>query len=156
MVLLRADPARGKGGEARSRYVMLRCRISILLLCWVGAGGCGGDNLVKVTGTVLRNGKPVPNLGLHFVPENGLSSHGRTDADGHFELLYTTGKEGAVVGAHKVWVQLPPDPQQRGDVHRRASEPDMDALLQKYGNSETTPLTVEIKGGQEEIILRLD
>jgi hypothetical protein len=32
----------------------------------------------------------------------------------------------------------------------------MEALLLKYGNSETTPLTVEIKEGQEEIKLKLD
>jgi len=130
-------------------------RVGIVLLGALFSSGCGGEKLVKVTGTALRGNRPVPNLGVHFVPETGLSSHGLTDDKGHFELLYRTGKEGAVPGTHKVWVQLPPDPQKRGEVSRRAAEPEMEALLQKYGNSETTPLTAEVKEG-EEIILRLD
>ena len=32
----------------------------------------------------------------------------------------------------------------------------MESMLIKYGNSETTPLTVEVKEGQEEIKLILD
>jgi hypothetical protein len=130
---------------------------ALLLASSVIVGGCSGETLVKVTGTVKRDGKPVPHLGVHFVPEEkGLSSHGLTDENGHFTLLYSTGKEGAVVGKHKVWVQLPPDPQNRRDLSRRATEPDMEALLLKYGNSETTPLTVEVKDDQKEIKLNLD
>jgi hypothetical protein len=138
------------------RHVPSLCCAALLLSCSLMIGGCGGEKLVKVTGTVTRDGKAVPHLGVHFVPEEGLSSHGLTDQNGHFALLYTTGKEGAVIGKHKVWVQLPADPQKRAELNRRASEPDMEALLFKYGNSETTPLTVEIKEGQEEIKLTLD
>ena len=131
--------------------------VALLLSCSLMFGGCSGEHLVKVTGTVTRDGKAVPHLGVHFVPEEkGLSSHGLTDQNGHFTLLYSTGKEGAVAGKHKVWVQLPPDPQNRRELSRRASEPDMEALLLKYGNSETTPLTVEVKEGQKEIKLPLD
>jgi hypothetical protein len=120
-------------------------------------GGCaGGETLVNVTGKVTRNGKAVPNLGIHFVPEKGFASHGLSDADGHYGLLYApTGKVGAVAGVHKVWVQLPPDPQKRSAVQSRALEPDMAALLEKYGML-NTPLTVEVKEGQEEIDLPLD
>jgi hypothetical protein len=138
------------------RHVPSICCRALLLLCSLVIGGCGGEKLVKVAGTVTRDGKAVPNLGVHFVPEEGLASHGLTDHNGHFTLLYSTGKEGAVTGKHKVWVQLPPDPQNRRELSRRASEPDMEALLLKYGNSETTPLTVEVKEGQKEIKLTLD
>jgi hypothetical protein len=128
-----------------------------VLAAALAAGGCGGgDRLVKVSGTVVRGGRPVPNLGVHFVPEKGLASHGLTDENGHFDLLYSTGAEGALIGSHKVWVQLPPDPQKRGEVRRRAAEPEMEAILVKYGNSETTPLTVEVREGQDEIKLPLD
>src|ERR1700741_3923731 len=86
-------------------------RLAVLLLVGaLAASGCGGEKLVKVSGTALRGGKAVPNLGVHFVPEKGLASHGLTDESGHFDLLYTTGGEGAVVGSHTVWGQLPPDP----------------------------------------------
>jgi hypothetical protein len=132
-------------------------RQAFILIGALSACGCGGgETLVNVTGTVTRNGKAVPNLGIHFVPEKGLASHGLSDADGRYGLLYApTGKEGAIVGTHKVWVQLPPDPQKRGAVQSRASEPDMEALLDKYGML-NTPLTVEVKEGQEEINLPLD
>src|SRR5947209_3046854 len=107
-------------------------RAVLLAWCAVMVGGCGGERLVKVSGTVTRHGKPVPNLGVHFVPEKGLASHGLTDAEGRFVLLYSTGTEGAAVGTHKVWVQLPTDPAKRLELQRRAKEPDMEALLLKY------------------------
>jgi len=119
--------------------------------------GCGNrEKLVKVNGTATRNGKAVPNLGIHFVPEKGPSSHGRTDPLGQFTLTQSSGQEGVLVGAHKVWVQLPPQPQQKAELLRRAADPDMEDLLQKYGNPQTTPLTVEVKEGQESISVVLD
>jgi len=128
----------------------------LLLLCALAMAGCGGNKLVPVSGTVTRHGLAVPNLGVHFVPEKGLGSHGLTDQAGRFELLLSTGEQGAVLGMHKIWVQLPADPQNRGALQRRASEPDMEAMLFKYGNSETTPLTVEVKEGHEDIKVILD
>ena len=123
----------------------------------LSANGCGGgEMLVNVTGKVTRNGKAVPNLGINFVPEKGFTSHGLSDADGHYSLLYRpTGKEGAVVGVHKVWVQLPPDPQKRSAAQARALDPDVSAMLEKY-SSVNTPLTVEVKEGLPEIDLKLD
>jgi hypothetical protein len=123
----------------------------------LAANGCGGgDTLVNVTGKVTRNGKAVPNLGINFVPEKGFTSHGLSDTEGRYSLLYRpTGKEGAVVGVHKVWVQLPPDPPKRSAVQARASDPDVNLMLEKY-SSVNTPLTVEVKEGQPEIDLKLD
>jgi hypothetical protein len=138
-------------GVSRSRVLLLA--LSVLLI-----GGCGGGGakLVTVGGTVTRHGKAVPNLGIHFVPEKGPASHGLTDEDGHFTLLYATGQEGASLGTHQVWVQLPPNPQDRAAVQRRAQEPDMREILQKYGNSQTTPLTVKITEDQAELTIKLD
>jgi hypothetical protein len=118
--------------------------------------GCGGNKLVMVSGTVTRHGTAVPNLGIHFVPEKGLGSHGLTDQAGRFDLLFSNGEQGALIGVHKVWVQLPPDTKNRSALLRRALDPDTEAMLLKYGNSETTPLTVEVKEGQEELQLVLD
>src|SRR5262249_34881549 len=38
-------------------------------------------------------------------PEAGPGSYATTDADGRFTLTALTGKKGAVVGKHRVWVR---------------------------------------------------
>ncbi len=71
-----------------------------LLLC-----GCGssGPPLADVEGTVTLNGKPLEGALLEFQPQGmGSPSYGSTDAQGHYELLYTQEKTGAMIGSHLV------------------------------------------------------
>jgi hypothetical protein len=129
-------------------------RHGLVLLVCVLAAGCGGEKLVKVSGTATRHGKPVPNLGIHFTPEKGLQSFALTDPDGRFNMIYTTGQEGVVPGTHKVWVQLPTagskeDKEQQKRLARQQSDPEMAQILRKYGKAETTPLTVEAREDRE-------
>jgi hypothetical protein len=126
-------------------------------LCLVGAflaAGCGGEKLVKVSGTALRHGKPVPHLVINFSPEKGLRSFALTDQDGKFNMLYTNGQEGVVVGTHKVWVQQQTagskedkDYQKRLAMQR--NDPEIAQILRKYGKAETTPLIIEAKEDKE-------
>ena len=64
------------------------------LICWIAVvatiSGCGdgGPRVVPVTGTVTRNGKPVPNLFINFMPEAGRPSWGHSDEQGQFTLEY--------------------------------------------------------------------
>jgi hypothetical protein len=73
---------------------------------FVAFAGCGdsGRPVVPVTGTLTHKGQPVPNALVFFAPENGRPSQGPTDAEGHFKLSYTSEKDGAEVGKHKVWI----------------------------------------------------
>ncbi|HEX4613250.1 MAG TPA: hypothetical protein VH092_34000, partial [Urbifossiella sp.] len=43
--------------------------------------GCGSDGpkIVKVSGTVTRNGAPVPGVAVSFTPANGRPSWGMAD-----------------------------------------------------------------------------
>jgi hypothetical protein len=128
--------------------------VSLLLV------GCGGDGpaLVRVTGTVTRAGKPVPDLVVNFVPEKGYRSVGKTDAEGKFTLLCVSGKEGVAVGQHKVWVQVAPtglkdDPEAKQSTGKRS--PELAAILRKYGSADTSPLKLEITTARD-IDLPLD
>src|SRR5438105_2723766 len=73
-----------------------RCAFCVLFALL--ASGCGGEKLVKITGTATRHGKPVPKLVINFAPDKGLQSYALTDQDGRFNMIYTTGQEGVVMG----------------------------------------------------------
>src|SRR5262245_36401663 len=141
--------------------------------CLLGASGCGGgsETVVPVSGTVTRNGQPVPGLVVSFVPVAALQtgvSIGETDDTGKYNLTVAkTGKSGAVVGTHKVWVSRPREPyvepDEKGEMKRQrpkanvAAKPhdELAEILKKYGNLDKSPLTVDVKGGGP-IDLKLD
>jgi len=66
--------------------------------------GCGGSNVVPVSGTLNYKGKPVPNAIINFVPESGRPSVGETDENGRFTLTYDPQIKGAQLGKHRVYV----------------------------------------------------
>ena len=70
--------------------------------------GCSADDapeVVPVSGYVTDAGVPVANATVTFMPDGGRPSTGSTDAEGRFELRYTTRLGGAVVGNHTVTVE---------------------------------------------------
>jgi hypothetical protein len=80
-----------------------------LFLVLVGVGfiastGCGGGKeLATVEGTITKNGQPQKGLWVRFSPvAGGRPGNGRTDASGHYEIMYTANKKGANVGTNKV------------------------------------------------------
>src|SRR5688572_11184430 len=92
----------------RCRDSMRTALQSTLILLLAACAGCGSDapEIVRVSGTVTRGGKPVPGLIVHFQPEGGRPSWGQTDAQGHYDLDYDPDHRGAKVGKHKVFFEL--------------------------------------------------
>jgi hypothetical protein len=140
--------------------------------CFLGGVGCGSgtEKVVAVSGKVTHKGKPVAGLVVSFVPQTAPkagTSIGTTEEDGQYELTVSnTGESGAVVGTHKVWISLPrkPEVSRKPEDGKRKKKPanlatplpaDIAEILKKYGKLDTTPLTVEVKGGQP-IDLKLD
>ena len=138
----------------------------LVTVCFLSSSGCGGsEKVVSVSGTVTHNGQPVPGLVVSFVPEaatqTGVST-GQTDDNGKYTLtVVKTGKSGAVVGTHKVWVSRPREPFVEPDEKGEMKKPKTKAnaasakphtelaeILKKYGNLDKSPLTVEVKGGE--------
>ena len=83
----------------------------IALVCLIGCSGGPSDlpDLGKVTGTVTVDGTPAGNVIVSFNPTaGGRPSSGTTDAQGRYELVYSTQYMGAIVGKHKVTVNNKP------------------------------------------------
>jgi hypothetical protein len=92
----------------RNRSIGSSCVVVVLL-----AAGCGGaaEKFVPVEGTVRVRGRPVgANVRVQFLPDyakgtRGPRSLGVTDAQGRFRLQTDDGREGAVVGHHRIVVE---------------------------------------------------
>ena len=87
---------------------------SVLAAAWLGAAvGCGGGDveLGGVQGTVRLDGKPLPDATVKFVPEGGgRTAYGMTDAEGRYQLQYSAGSSGGLVGPTRIEVTtLDPD-----------------------------------------------
>src|SRR5262249_15445704 len=73
--------------------------------------GCSssGPKVVKVSGTLTYKGAAVPNVYIHFIPQDGSRpSWGEPDEQGHFTLEYDDRNKGATVGTHKVSIRMKP------------------------------------------------
>jgi len=135
------------------RNTLIAAAIAAGFLC-----GCTdpGPEVVPVSGTLMRDGKPVGNLDVTFKPVQGRPSFGEADGNGRFTLKYTRDQDGAVVGTHTVWVIW---------KHRSAADefagkrPEAEVLeiLKEYGSEDRTKLTnVEITEATDNLIINLD
>jgi hypothetical protein len=98
---------------AKSRPVVLLFSITGL----IAACGCGSNSkytpgkLVRVSGNVTLEGKPLSKGTVYFAPEKSdllISPEGKIDDSGNYELK-TGGKDGAPLGKFKVFVNLTAD-----------------------------------------------
>ena len=87
------------------------CVASAVLLSLILGCGPDGPETATVEGTVTLGGEPLDGALVRFQPSNGRPSGGRTDSEGHYELIYSRGREGALPGEHIVTIST----FQRGD-----------------------------------------
>ena len=149
---------------------MLRQFVCISVFAFVlGCGGASGPALHPVSGKVTKGGKPLANVSVTFSPvAGGISSGGRTDADGKFALLCQNGKAGAVEGKHKVVLQVvdvtsgaASDPMAARDAMMKAREAQMSGgkkgapaaekkggeIPETYADPKATPLEYNVAAG---------
>lgn len=120
--------------------------------------GCSvGPEFGKVAGKVVIPGHAADRLRIEFHPDAtagtaGPSSSGETDEQGNFQLSCATDagvKEGAIVGQHRVVLQdlrLAESETGRGIPQR---------IRREHAEVLSTPLVVEVKPGEQEIVLDL-
>lgn len=82
-------------------YLFVLVGLSVLIGCGRQAGV---EGVIKVTGTVTYQGKPVDGASVMFSPTGatGRAASGRTDASGRFELTTLNANDGALAGSYKV------------------------------------------------------
>jgi hypothetical protein len=124
--------------------------LALVPLALVPGCGSNGPRLAQVSGTVTHGGQPLARLEVNFAPESGRPSVSRTDAEGHYVLDYDRERKGALLGKHKVWVKFLP----KSPIDEPSRE--LSAILEKYGNAKTSPITVEVKDESQVFDLPLD
>ena len=114
--------------------------------------GCSrGPKIVPVSGKLTRNGQPVPNLEVNFLPTEGTLSVGVTDTAGQFKLGSMSHRDGAAVGTHTVFVTYNPPNELEG-----ASPSNLNDILAKYGSKEVSPLKIVIAKAEKDLEIKLD
>lgn len=83
-------------------YALLFSGLSLTLLL-VGCGGVD-DGYGRVKGVVKLDGEPLSEASVEFTPVNGvgMTSYGRTDSSGAYDMMATDDKMGSAVGVNKV------------------------------------------------------
>jgi len=121
-------------------------------LLLAGLGGCGekGPPLGRVSGTIALGGRPLADAAVEFQPEQGgAPSHGTTDAQGRYELIYLPGQPGALLGSHRVSIS----------TYRRLSNADGTTTVVPEGvppqYNEDSTLVREVKPGRNTIDFEL-
>ncbi len=141
----------------------------LVLLSIVAVAGCGEDEkgqptLHPVTGKLTRGGQPVANVQITFVPatREGRGASGITDASGLYKMVSLNAGEGVPAGQYKVILaQSGAADASTIDRSRYTSGQDpskaeaTEAFPKEYGSEETTPKTVEVKTGPNEINIEL-
>jgi hypothetical protein len=86
----------------------LQIRLTGILIIVSLIAGCGesGPSLAPVSGRVTLDGQPLKFANISFQPEGKSAGVGRTDADGHYELMYKRGQMGGPIGQNKVTIVL--------------------------------------------------
>ena len=121
---------------------------ALLLTCLTLVAGCGlgGPQLGNVTGTVTLDGKAVPGALVTFVSKeaDGTSSFGKTNAQGKFQLEFSTERKGAMLGAYIV--EITTKKMSKSDMPDDGSgkEAEFVAIPKHYKRG---TLTAEVKSG---------
>jgi hypothetical protein len=141
----------------------MRARTVSLFLLGIAivAFGCdSGPKIVTVSGVATYKGQPVSNLRLNFQPEKGRPSWGDTDANGRFTLEYDAQNKGALLGTHTVSARfLPGGPdEEMAAAQGKFSKGSQAArtVAEKYGDTEKSPLKVEITGPTDNLEVKFD
>jgi len=126
---------------------------TVAILSMSGLAGCGTDEdqikLVRVTGTITQNGKPLPGADVSFVPDGGNkdSTPGvdQTGPEGNYMVRYK-GRNGVAPGKYKVIV-TPPDPASESQVPEKFKNDPMMFKIMKQAQGPPKKSAAESKAG---------
>lgn len=132
------------------RLAFLSCSVALTL----GLIGCGGGptgidpNLVKVTGKVTIDGKPLTSGEISYVSVDtpGVGVGSTIDSSGNYALAQSVSAKGALPGNYKIIVNAlagAPAMGAGGEVTKPKS-----LVPEKYNKFDTTDITVTVEKGK--------
>lgn len=110
--------------------------LSIATAVLITAGCNRGPKLVKVSGRVLIDGKPLEKGFVQVIPKDQRAATGQIDKEGRYTLTTFEAGDGCVLGTHEVTVLAN---ESRGPTALHWFAP------KKYSEPNTSGLTLEIK-----------
>ncbi|MDR1385190.1 MAG: hypothetical protein LBJ67_15280 [Planctomycetaceae bacterium] len=126
-----------------------------LFLLWgivfvLSMNGCDDSKIPfgYVTGKLTIDGKPAPeNVKVYFYPQfqGGSYSIGRTDAQGNFEMKFSTTRKGVEAGLNKVQIENPDE--------GRAAVP---RAVLKANNKTLWEQAIDVKKGKQTLNFNID
>lgn len=117
---------------------MAALRILALVSLPLLIAGCSPSDLGTVHGTVMLDGKPLPNALIQFYPKaGGGAAQARTGADGSYELIQDRDTRGARIGEYEVRISTADAP--GGDY----GKPSPETVPAKYNLKSELMATVE-------------
>ena len=115
----------------------MRFLLIAMLLLLPGCGRSKGPKTARVSGKVTMSGKPLPNIGVTFLPtKKGPVAIGNTNENGEFTLTTVRRGDGAPIGKHKVTVGIAEEGQKNPGIP------------ESYSNPGTTKLAAEVQAGK--------
>ncbi|MEZ5944197.1 MAG: hypothetical protein R3C18_22620 [Planctomycetaceae bacterium] len=120
------------------------------VLVLAGCGRSTGPELAEVSGTVTINGVPADHGQVYFYPDKDLGTTGPMSiaeirTDGTYSITAADGQQGAVVGHHRVRVEIRHPPKDMRDT-----QPAL-ATLPKYNNQMESGLTAHVEAGENNV-----
>jgi hypothetical protein len=124
----------------RCRALLVAVACEVLAVC-----GCGGDSgqlpTAPVSGTLAYEGKPVAKGTIHFHPKVGPPASAIVK-DGKFTLTTYKDGDGAVVGKHRVAIEVVEEvPTKDGDTTTKSVIP------KKYSSPDSSGIELDIPAG---------
>ncbi len=131
------------------------------------AAGCGSSPVAlgEVSGILTVDGKPAPEIAVDFIPDSdggttGPPSSALTDQDGKFTLICRDGRNGAVVGTHRIVLRdnraVAGAPSMRfKDADKKPKPLPASRISDRYTRALSTPLRQEVKAEPQTIPLEV-
>lgn len=125
--------------------------VCFCLLLWPGCGRRqAGPELATVTGQVTLDGQPVGHGNVYFYPDSakgttGPMSMSEISPQGHYEIKSAGARAGAVIGHHRVRVEIRQPPKDERDTQPPLLTPE------RYNDPETSGLATEVRSGAKNV-----
>jgi len=141
-------------------------RLLILLVLLTGCNSEAGPDLVRVSGKVTLDGRPLESGIITFLPDNsrqtsGPRASGIIDKDGRYTVASPGNREGVIAGHHLVVIhcnEVSPSPDPESEYQKLKAQginPDECLVPAQYQNEKTSGLTAEVRQNTSEFNFEL-